>query len=72
MKTSKTGQTVSIPIFPMLEDGAEKLAKKAGDESARVMFSLNRRKMYLENPDGITWRVKKILAVGAWVSAVDE
>jgi len=63
VKTSKTGQTVSIPIFPMLQDELKAIAKNAGAKREGYVFP-EQAKMYLENPDGITWRVKKILAVG--------
>ncbi len=63
VKTSKTGQTVSIPIFPMLQDELKAHAKDAGAKRDCYVFPEQAR-MYLENPDGITWRVKKILAVG--------
>jgi hypothetical protein len=63
VKTSKTGQTLSIPIFPMLQDELKAQAKRAGAKRAGYVFP-EQAKMYLENPDGITWRVKKILAVG--------
>jgi integrase len=62
VKTAKTGVTVSIPIFPMLR---EELAARSSARSQRgegYVFPEQAR-MYLENPDGITWRVKKILAV---------
>jgi len=62
VKTSKTGQTVSIPIFPMLQDELKAQAKNAGAKRAGYVFP-EQAKMYSENPDGITWRVKKILAV---------
>ena len=71
VKTSKTGQTVSIPIFPMLDAELQKLAKKAGSKRAGYVFP-EQAKMYLENADGITWRVKKILAVGLGESVPDE
>ena len=70
VKTSKTGQTVSIPIFPMLQDELKAQAKNAGMKRDRYVFPEQAR-MYLENPDGITWRVKKILAVGLAESAPD-
>ena len=70
VKTSKTGQTVSIPIFPMLEAELQKLAKQAGSKRAGYVFP-EQAKMYLENADGITWRVKKILAIGLGESAPD-
>jgi len=63
VKTSKTGQTVSIPIFPMLQDELKAHAKDAGAKRDGYVFPEQAR-MYLENPDGITWRVKKILAAG--------
>jgi hypothetical protein len=63
VKTSKTGQTVSIPIFPMLQDELKAQAKKVGAKRDGYVFPEQAR-MYLENPDGITWRVKKVLAVG--------
>ena len=62
VKTSKTGQTVSIPIFPMLQDELKAQAKNGGAKRAGYVFP-EQAKMYSENPDGITWRVKKILAV---------
>jgi integrase len=62
VKTSKTGQTVSIPIFPMLYD---ELAKRHTNPQRDEGYVFpEQARMYLENPDGITWRVKKILAVG--------
>ncbi len=56
VKTNKTGVTVSIPIFPMLYD---ELALRQRSE---VYVFPEQAKMYVENPDGITWRVRKILA----------
>ena len=70
VKTSKTGQTVSIPIFPMLEAELQKLAKQAESKRAGYVFP-EQAKMYLENADGITWRVKKILAISLGESAPD-
>ena len=70
VKTSKTGQTVSIPIFPMLFD---ELAKRKAGEKVNMdgyVFPEAAR-MYLENPDGITWRVKKILAAGLGEAVVN-
>jgi len=113
VKTAKTGQTVGIPIFPLLLDELWKQADKCdldgpkvkaeggkptphptvspveaetvattraggllhtvrGEEAARseskpypregYVFPKQAR-MYVENSDGITWRVKKALAV---------
>ena len=58
VKTAKTGVTVSIPIFPMLYDELAKRTIKPG----KYVFP-EQAAMYLENPDGITWRVKKVLAL---------
>jgi integrase len=58
VKTGKTGQTVSIPIFQQL---FEELSPRQG-KSKEFVFP-EQAKMYQENPDGITWRVKKILAM---------
>jgi len=58
VKTAKTGVNVSIPIFPMLYDELEKRTIERG----KFVFP-EQAAMYLENPDGITWRVKKVLAL---------
>jgi integrase len=58
VKTNKTGVTVDIPIFPLLFD---ELTARKGEDKEFVFCK--QAEMYLENPDGITWRVKKILAV---------
>jgi integrase len=57
VKTAKTGQTVSIPIFPML---FKELVRCVSDGNQYVFPA--QAAMYLENADGITWRVKKVLA----------
>ena len=63
VKTSKTRQTVSIPIFPMLEEELKAQAKNAGAKREGPVFP-EQAAMYRKNPTGITWRVKKVLAVG--------
>jgi integrase len=64
VKTAKTGQTVSIPIFPMLYDEL-KLAAKSQKSNDSFVFP-EQAHMYQENPDGITWRVKKVLAAAGF------
>ncbi len=64
VKTAKTGQTVSIPIFPMLYDEF-KLATRNQKSNDGFVFPEQAR-MYQENPDGITWRVKKVLAAAGF------
>jgi integrase len=74
VKTSKTGQTVSIPIFPMLCDELKVVAplrEGSGRKREGYVFP-EQAKMYLENPDGITWRVKKILAAALGETTEDE
>lgn len=64
VKTAKTGQTVTIPIFPLLLDELASLpASKLDLPSGKDLVFPDQAAMYEENPDGITWRVKKVLAV---------
>jgi integrase len=58
VKTSKTGVTVDIPIFAMLQ--AELRQAEAARKGSSFCFP-EQAAMYQENPDGITWRVKKVL-----------
>jgi integrase len=67
VKTAKTGQTVSIPIFPKLRDELAALPR-AG--SPFVLPAQAR--MYAENPDGITWRVRKVFAAAGFADAADR
>lgn len=57
VKTSKTGQTVDIPIFPML---AEEIRSRHRNGSEFV-FPMQ-AEMYQSNPDGLTYRLRKVLA----------
>jgi len=64
VKTAKTGQTISIPIFPLLLDELSSLPKSKLDlPGGKELVFPEQAAMYEENPDGITWRVKKVLAV---------
>lgn len=56
VKTAKTGQTVSIPIFPLLREELERRSK-SGD----FVFP-EQAEMYRKNPSGITSRVQRVLA----------
>jgi len=60
VKTSKTGQTVDIPIFPMLY---EELSR--WQPSGAYVFP-EQATMYMSNPDGITWRVRKVFAAAGF------
>lgn len=57
VKTAKTGATVAIPVFPILYDELANRKKTASE----YVFP-EQAAMYQENPDGITWRVKRVLA----------
>lgn len=57
VKTAKTGQTVSIPVFPPL---AEELRRHQPGSSPYVFPA--QADMYITNPDGITKRVRKAFA----------
>jgi integrase len=59
VKTAKTGETVDIPIFPKLREELEKLGAKKG--KSEFCFP-EAAAMYKSNRDGITWRVKQVLA----------
>jgi hypothetical protein len=59
VETAKTGETVDIPIFPMLAEELTKAKAKAG--TSEFCFP-EAAQMYRNNPDGITWRVKQVIA----------
>ncbi len=59
VKTAKTGETVDIPVFPMLREELQR-AKAAAADSPYCFPAA--AEMYRTNPDGITWRVKQVLA----------
>lgn len=66
VKTNKTGQTVSIPIFPMLYD---ELSQWKASET--YVFP-EQAEMYQANPDGITWRVRKVFAAAGFKDAEED
>ena len=63
VKTAKTGQTVEIPMFPML---CEEIARHAQTDG--YVFP-DQAAMYRANPDGITWRVRKVFAAAGFKDA---
>jgi integrase len=69
VKTAKTGQTVDIPVFPMLREELERVRPMAGD--SEFCFP-EAAKMYQNNPDGITWWVKQVLARALEPQLVEE
>jgi integrase len=61
VKTNKTGKCVELPIFPPLREVLEKaLAEKEGDAAFCFPEAVD---MLKDNPDGLTWRFKKLCAV---------
>ena len=64
VKTAKTGQTVSIPIFPLLYDEL-KLRFELRKPNDEFVFP-EPAQMYQKNADGITWRVQKVLTTAGF------
>jgi hypothetical protein len=57
VRTSKTGETVDLPLLAPLREALEAL------QGPRVGFCFPMAaRMLLENPDGLTWRFKAIIA----------
>ena len=59
VKTSKTGAMVEIPIWPTLRD--ELLKAQQSTKKLEGYAYPEQAKMYQENPDGITFRIKRVL-----------
>ncbi len=68
VKVGKTHKIAEIPLFPLLEEELKRfpLTKK------REYFFPAQAKMYQENPDGITWRVKKVLQDAGYYDAASK
>jgi len=62
VKTGKTGARVDIPIFPMLREELLQRGQTTDGQSGERFVFPKQARMYQQNPDGITNRVKKILA----------
>lgn len=62
VKTSKTGETVEIPIFPLLYS---ELLRWVG-KSDHYVFPEQAR-MYLTNPDGVSYRIGRVLHKAGFV-----
>jgi len=67
VKTSKTGETVQIPIFPMLEE----VLRNTKQLDSEYVFP-EQAAMYQQNPDGITLRVKKVLEMAGFGDIEDN
>ena len=82
VKTSKTGETVDIPMFPMLRDllteahakakaALPKRKKGRGPQPEPEGFVFpEQAELYQRTPDGITWRVKKVITEAFKMKAV--
>ena len=66
MKTSKTGELVQIPIFPLLQQVLEKLEP---NDSPYIFPAQAMR--YQTNPDNITYRFKKVMRAAGFLD-LDE
>jgi len=60
IKTSKTGVTVDIPIFPMLRTELEK-ARAGRDVKPGDFVFPEAAALYAANPDGLNWRLQCVL-----------
>jgi integrase len=67
VKTSKTGESVQIPIFPLLEG----VLKATPHKDSEYVFP-EHAAMYENNPDGITLRVRKVLENAGFADLADE
>jgi integrase len=73
VKTAKTGQTVSIPIFPLLYDELQARFERPSFSNLNKGYVFpDRAKMYLENPDGITLRVRKVFAKAGFMDLAES
>lgn len=62
VKTSKTGHTAEIPILPILrEELIQAMPGKNSNGKPDDYVFPKQAEMYLNNPDGITWRVRTLL-----------
>ncbi len=65
VKTAKTGETVEIPMFPVLHKELSAIAPGPGAMKMKAIKENycfpQQAKMYLENAHGITYRVKRVL-----------
>ncbi len=66
VKTSKTGELVQIPIFPLLQEVLENLEP---NDSPFVFPA--QEKMYQLNPDNITLRFKKVMRAAGFLDLDD-
>lgn len=64
VKTSKTGETVEIPILPALRTELSRIPRGSGEHVFTEAAA-----MYHKNPDGLNWRLRDILSKAGFVDA---
>jgi len=73
VKTAKTGQTVSIPIFPLLHEELQARSEADGRSNGNKGYVFPAQaKMYLENPSGITLRVRQVFAKAGFMDEAES
>lgn len=66
VKTAKTGAEVTIPMLPMLRELLQVLPRGTSEYTFPEQAA-----MYKTNPDGITWRIKKVLITAGFKNCDD-
>jgi integrase len=67
VKTAKTGETVEIPMFPLFREEVE---GHVGNQSEHVFPE--QAAMYLKNAQGVSYRVKQLLAAAGFYDVKEE
>lgn len=70
VKTSKTGEYVQIPIFPLLHDVLEKALTGTSGRPADYVFP-KLESQYRANPDHLTDRVRRVMHAAGFFDAQD-
>lgn len=74
VKTSKTGETVEIPMFPLLraELTARRSSQKQKALTPEAFVFPEQARMFLENAQGITWRVRKVFEAAGFFNVTED
>ena len=70
VKTSKTGEYVQIPIFPLLREVLEKALKAPSTRTEKFVFP-KLEAHYGTNPDHLTDRVRRVMRAAGFVDSED-
>jgi integrase len=71
VKTSKTGETVQIPLFPLLRKVLEEALAKPSPRVPHYVFP-HLEAHYVVNPDHLTDRVKRVLRASGFIDELPE